>query len=369
MAAIRPVLTSLQVVRGLAASMVVLHHTLRAVIATIQTENIPDQILTPSPAFVQFGAAGVDIFFVLSGFLMVMIAAGKDWEVRPSEFLKNRLVRVWPLYATISLVSLSAAVAKSIKSGELAYNLHPLRIASIFFIPSYDQDGRLQPIIGPGWTLIYEVMFYAMFAVALLAPKRMLLPTLCGLIAATFLIGHSFDQGLIRELFGNDLLFEFIMGALLAYGVHRLEVAKVLPWVISSAVIVLIADWQGADLPRSVAYGIPSTSVFACALAMENQIKWPRFLKALGDASYSLYLIHMLIVGQFANRLLNMMAKIQPAENFALWSSVIGTLMIAIIAAFVCHRYLEKPLIRIAQGLLAGRAAVRARGSARAQSL
>jgi len=341
----KSLLVSLQVLRGIAASSVVLHHTLRAILATMRSESVQGQLATPSAGVVQLGSVGVDIFFILSGFLMVEITQAKHWVIKPMTFLKGRFVRIWPLYAVLTCVYLSGAVAKSISSGQLSYNLQPFRLAGIFLVPSYDQNNRLQPIIGPGWTLIYEALFYILFAFCLQNRIRLKVPVLAGLIASIFLLGHKSSYRMVRDLFGSDILFEFIFGSVLAYWIGTFgRMNFLLPGIVLCALLAIISG-QLMDLPRSIIFGLPALAIFSSLLTLENRVSWAKTLRKVGDSSYSLYLIHMLVVGNFANHLFHGFLKFPTFRSIALWGATTLTVFVAIVAGYACYHFIERPII------------------------
>ncbi len=107
------------------------------------------------------GAVGVDIFFVISGFIMGTIG----YRETPLDFMMKRIIRIVPLYwlvtAAVCLVSLIPGVFH-----QFSCDL-PSLLQSLFFIPYVNQAGHIEPLMVPGWTLNYEMFFYAVFAVGL----------------------------------------------------------------------------------------------------------------------------------------------------------------------------------------------------------
>lgn len=233
------VVLPIQYMRGVAALMVVWHH------ARGQLPGL--SALLPNG----FGAHGVDLFFVISGFIMVLTTTST--ETTPWRFLKRRLVRVVPLYWLVTL----ALVVLTMVSPNLLNTVKPTpstTLMSLLFIPhiSVGNPGMPWPILVPGWTLNYEMFFYAMFALSLFAPKPLawLLSALVALVGVGWLLGPF--ESPISKTYTSPLLLEFAAGACIG----RL-------WV------VMTPRWRWLKW-RSVA------------------------LKALGDASYSIYITHML---------------------------------------------------------------------------
>ena len=127
-----------------------------------------------------FGQAGVDIFFVISGFIMWVTT--HDRPTTPLRFMTNRIVRIVPLYWLITLaVAAMAFAVPSLFRGVVLTPEHVIK--SLLFIPHYypGMPTRVWPLLLPGWTLNYEMVFYLVFAIALLLPRRLMIP----LIAAS----------------------------------------------------------------------------------------------------------------------------------------------------------------------------------------
>jgi exopolysaccharide production protein ExoZ len=139
----KPVYSLIQAIRGLAALAVVYFHTAHA----------------PST-----GAFGVDVFFVLSGCIMAMLMEAQQ---SPGDFLRRRLIRIAPLYALMTTAAF--AVSLAVPSLRTSGNLPSISdyIKSLLFIPSQTASGTIVPVLGPGWSLNYEMMFYAICAAAL----------------------------------------------------------------------------------------------------------------------------------------------------------------------------------------------------------
>ena len=149
-------LDSIQVLRAFAAICVVVHHAfLTTTILTVP----PVGSIVPPLWLVRLCAAGVDVFFVISGFLMAYIAGPYLSGERPvRRFLAQRVIRIWPPYLIVTLFVCAHLLLSRVAAWP--FDLQPRRLASLVFVPSFNQDGQLQPIVGPGWTLNYEMLFY-----------------------------------------------------------------------------------------------------------------------------------------------------------------------------------------------------------------
>ena len=160
-------IVAIQVLRALAATAVVCAHFQMDLGRLLNARDaLPDLTL---------GHAGVDLFFVISGFVMVYASepmfgrAGGSWQ-----FMTRRLIRIVPVYWLASTLYLVMALA--IPVFEKSYSTASV-VASYLFIPWPRLDGIMQPLVGQGWTLNYEMFFYAIFAMAVSAPRRSRLPS------------------------------------------------------------------------------------------------------------------------------------------------------------------------------------------------
>ena len=181
---------NLQALRAVAAYMVVLYHFLGQQVSQ----------LYPPAKFLSFGAAGVDIFFVVSGFIMVVTTMKRD--MAPGEFLLHRIARIVPVYWVVTIL-LFAIVMYGFKPVGIMRMQPDWLAKSLLFIP-FDRDGRVEPIISVGWTLNYEMFFYLLFALSLfvrLALMRTML--LCAaMIALT--VSHIWSELGLLDTFYTD---------------------------------------------------------------------------------------------------------------------------------------------------------------------
>ena len=157
----RPTFRGIQALRGFAAALVVVLH------ATGQ----PFGMEASKPWVWMRGHAGVDIFFVISGFVMAISATGQG---RPTagEFLRRRILRIVPLYWIFTLVMLAKILAVKVHPGlgrDVVHLQTPIGyvLASLFFIPYRNSQGDIAPVLAVGWTLSFEMLFYLLFALAL----------------------------------------------------------------------------------------------------------------------------------------------------------------------------------------------------------
>ncbi len=288
---------SIQHLRGVAAIMVVTFHGF-----------VPARgIATPNWTEMA-GASGVDIFFVVSGFIIFASQAPSDAQAADAgltvrtqgagAFLWRRLLRIAPLYwlATFAMIGLHLVAQL-----DPSLSVDPIHILkSLAFIPHFDPGApaQIEPVLIQGWTLSYEMFFYSLFAIALaLAPGRLALilsVSLIGLTAAGLIFQPHSALG---RSYTDPRLLEFLAGVLLGLAVRKR--LTVFPAAGAVALIVgLLALWSTDLLPTflrgPVAWGPLAALVVWGALCLDVRDRAPRlgWLRLLGDASYSIYLTH-----------------------------------------------------------------------------
>jgi len=278
-------LISLQALRAVAAWMVVCHHVMQ-VFFDFKADGPVGQF------FVQKGAIGVDIFFVISGFVIYLSTAGKD--IQAGRFLLNRLMRIVPAYWLYSL--LMAAIifyAQQMAPGQ-TFELRHL-ILSLLFIPAENPGGYgLYPTLNVGWTLNYEMFFYLVFALSLVAPQR-LRPLL---IAATLALVSTLlaRQDWLSNFYRNSIVYEFLFGVAIGIAYRRgwIGQGRWLPLLMLAGSIAAIMHLDASS--RLLSWGIPSAFIVIACIALEPWFGRVRALKVLGDCSYSVYLVHVIVL-------------------------------------------------------------------------
>jgi peptidoglycan/LPS O-acetylase OafA/YrhL len=285
-----PTIISIQALRAVAAIAVAVCHFSQVALLINGRAN------DPIPGFQL--AAGVDLFFVISGFIMVYSA--EPLFAAPGgarKFLTHRLARIVPLYWVTTLIAIPL-FSQPYDWTELA--------CSLLFIPCARASGEVAPINGVGWTLNYEMFFYVLFACALSCRRRIAVPTVCAALAAIALFGLiSTPQTTALQFWSQPIVSEFAFGALIAL-LYRSGVS--LGWAprcaLAIAAIGAIA-WATPTYPlswhRPLCWGIPAAALVA-AIALGPDLRegpLATVAKRLGDASYSVYLIHPLMGGAF----------------------------------------------------------------------
>lgn len=315
------------------------------------------------------GAAGVDLFFVISGFVMVygsISAYGQPGA--PQDFFTRRLIRIVPLY-WIATTILVAHVLLNYPNLAAANQSVGNIIASYLFVPWPQPNGQMTPIVGQGWTLDYEMFFYVLFAVSLLARPLIGVLGLALALILFVLVGPYLPLPPSLLFFANPLLYEFVFGMAIAVAYHlRPRAPTAVPYCLLAIGIVSFA---GATLLisegalRALFWGGPAALIVAGAVYSENTFhpgplgRWlGRVLGILGDASYALYLLHGFV--HAVPRLL-FPGLIDPSRFPWLYIVFLVTLSVTISCIF--HTTVERPITRWLRRLMTGRK-VRSRASA-----
>jgi exopolysaccharide production protein ExoZ len=315
---------SIQYLRALAALGVVVFHTLEA-----------------SPHRFVLGAAGVDLFFVISGFIMWTVSTR---ERQPAVFLWRRIWRVVPTYWIATLLVAAVAVVRP----HFLWQTEPSGghlLLSLLFVPHFDTYGRLYPLLLQGWTLNYEMFFYAVFTVILFLPRQRQLVALIGAMAALAATGLALaPTSAVAHTYSDPLLLEFAAGAGLATLRERGWLANgPAGALLVLAGAVLLAASGGVDLQtdpmRWFYWGGPAAMIVAGAICVE-EAGWVRnipLLSLLGDASYSIYLFQVLALSLAARVL----------SGAPLWMSAPVSLAFACFVGVAAYRIVERPLGRM----------------------
>lgn len=285
-----------QILRFVAAMLVAVMHITQAISIHI-TGHGPSH-------YWDKGSAGVDIFFVISGFVMAMSTAAvpSDGPSRLSAawvFVKRRLLRIVPLYWVYTLFK--AALLLAVPGLATMSSVTPAHLAqSLLFIPATSPWGVVQPTLPVGWTLNFEMLFYAVFALAIaLGIPRI---RFCLLVfLSIFLLGRYLPESVALDFYAQTIVFEFILGVGIAQAFLRYRAtapAAGLLAVVAGLVYMFGIGWS-AQADRFATWGMGAALVVLGAVWLEPwtaRIRAAAPLSFLGDASYSIYLSHTFVV-------------------------------------------------------------------------
>ncbi|WP_203099592.1 acyltransferase family protein [Skermanella rosea] len=331
--------------RAFAALLVVFHHA---------RYQITDFEVFYTGGVWLFGQAGVDIFFVISGFIMWVTTSLRP--TAPGDFLRNRIVRIVPMYWLVTLAV--AAAALLLPNLFRAVELTPEHVLkSLFFIPHFypAAPNRIWPLLIPGWTLNYEMFFYLIFAAALFLPRSLIIPAISALFAAISVIGLVVPfEDPVLIFFADSIIMEFVAGMLI--GRLYLEGRLALPaWAALSAIavglvwMVALTPWEIPET-RLLVWGIPAvlTVVGCLSLEFRDAIRKNGLLTLLGDASYSVYLTHILTLG-VVRTAWNRLGLVEQ-DAAAAWIFMAAAIVISAAAGIAAYFLLEAPIQRLGRG-------------------
>ena len=290
-------ITSIQFLRALAALMVVGFHA-------AYTANAYGGYVF---AFNNAGAAGVDIFFVISGFIITYVTRDSMGAsaAEAMHFMARRLIRIAPPYWFYTSITVASLLVIPAAYANLKFDtLHVL--LSYFFLLSSNNVNAIGTVLGVGWSLCYEFYFYLLFAVFMLAPKRFMLPGIACVLVVGALLERVLQVPPFAQVALSALPLEFLSGCLLAKCYLRGKVLPGMPAVAAIGLGLALIYWAGAarivetgrDSWRVLYFGVPALCVAAGVLSLDARrlIRFPRFAMAIGDASYSLYLSHQFVM-------------------------------------------------------------------------
>ena len=350
-------IVSIQALRGIAAILVVFCHSEQYISAflNVKVERFVGNC---------FGGFGVDIFFVISGFIMVYICRNEFGQKNAlGTFLRRRILRIFPMYWITILIVLALIVPTGIYAYALPVDKQCVVSSSVdvfrnlLLIPSFSPKGEC-PIVGVSWTLLFEMFFYYSFALLLIFHEKIYLPALCFIFTSLILTSLCINDFHVHNGFtsyfaflGNDIILEFIFGCFLA---EQFLAGHVLTYIIAGLVILfsimaILLSYHGTFIDispiRAVRWGIPSAFIVFGLLSLEanGAIKIPKALIKLGDSSYSIYLTHLSIY------LMLIIVALKQAKNYMHISgdiAVFAAWAACVLLGYLTYQYVEKPVTK-----------------------
>lgn len=295
-----------------------------------------------------FGSFGVDIFFVLSGFVIALVVS--DYH-SPTSFAINRISRIVPIYwlLTTLLLLLMFLTPKFVHESTIAGANISNYLRSIFFIPFY-LGGDIKPLLRLGWTLNYEMLFYLLVWLSLIITRTSLALTSALILFLYLIFAFGFESNYATGFFGDDIILEFIIG-IIAFKIYKYNYLQNIPSVVLILITILsyafMAYIQSADLLKSrfLFYGIPSFFVVLSFVGLEKHIIKVKssivsFFVSMGDASYATYLTHWYVI--VACR--KIISEKYELYDFYSPIGIIITLIVSLIVGQTTYYYADKPL-------------------------
>jgi len=331
-------LMNLNTLRAFAALCVVYYH-----ITSEAGLNLP----------ISIGTRGVDVFFVISGFI-ITYAAAKN----PDQFFARRLIRIVPFYWAATLAVFAIAVVLPNLFHNTKADVAQL-LCSLFFIPRETDYAGMFPTLILGWSLNYEMYFYALFALSLLVDK-VRAPIICSVLIAAVLLAIDLSGATHPSIlfYARPLVFEFVFGVFAFYLVSWIAANRArlpsrgagLALIVAAMLLALVAlgigeYGKGFGLSREISAGVPAfflvTGTILAELIYGVSIR-SRALYLIGESSYILYLIHPYVVYGLLRTVF------RHADAFgALATSVLilALLAAATLVAVAIHLGFEKPVM------------------------
>jgi exopolysaccharide production protein ExoZ len=354
----------IQVLRAIAASLVILDHALGSLI------KYGGMAAGHAPLFRHLGGIGVAVFFVISGFIMMHTSYDDIGSPQAAgTFIRRRIIRIVPTYwlATFAAFAFFLATAVHVPLANL--------LRSLLFIPYWsERDAMMAPVLGQGWTLNYEMFFYALFAVSMLMPRRFAMAFMgvvfIGLAAfgsLTGVAGAGDRPTTVLGFLSFHIILLFLLGMALAVARREwpalLRIAHPLTAValligLDLLLFAIVEAQTGSPSSDWISYPIYTAVVAVCIFAADEMKGWLlRLGEALGDASYSTYLFHTFVLA-IMNRVLN------PHHPAVAIAYVALALVGGNALGYLVFRYFERPATaRLRDGSNASRTVAAARSS------
>ncbi|WP_161564115.1 acyltransferase family protein [Cupriavidus lacunae] len=335
-------LSGIQSLRGVAALLVVCFHAALLVQRngwTVHLAHLLDY----------WGRIGVDIFFVISGFVMVVIAGDRPRGMSVAcNFMRDRIIRIAPVYWVLTgLMTLALAAAPSVFN--TARFDWVITLASCLFIPTLDRAaGITYPILYVGWTLSYEMLFYLVFSAMLLLRREVRIPGLILIFGTAVIAGLAMRQQGFLAFLTDPITMEFVFGCIIGQIYQKAPpVSKRAGLVVLSlgGALAAASIRENIDLQwRALAWGLPAALIVDGAALMERSgsTHWPKLLRVLGDSSYSLYLTHIFVL-PLIGRVLTKLDSARIVYGDMIW---IGVISIAVLFGHIFYLKFEAPVTR-----------------------
>ena len=344
---------NIQSLRGIAVLAVIVFH-----FTGVQIKYSPEYSL---PKFLQFGAVGVDIFFLISGFLMMTVTRsflpGRNSMGR---FFLHRCIRIYPLYWLVSAPIFGLILIDSIPVMS-ALHINPDVLKNIPTTPHYLLKSLLLipqenlPPLTVSWTLIHEMYFYCIFGVILLFPQKLHVPMLALWSVLTLAFWQYLQPTQWQPwsyLFCNPLTLEFTSGCFIAVILQKWKTPYP-AFILLIGVISVLVSWylwtaaNSYEFPvagERVAYFLlPCALILVGAVSLEYDGRFlPAALQKIGDASYSLYLTHILFLSVGRKIWIAFTDTPSLFDNLLWWPALF---IVTLAGGMLCYYVIEKPML------------------------
>jgi peptidoglycan/LPS O-acetylase OafA/YrhL len=331
-------LQSIQVLRAVAAFLVVAFHACGEVLKH-------GWVVTFATSIGIYGEFGVDIFFVVSGFVMATATQNSTRSAEAAKrFILSRIGRIVPLYWAATTLFVALLLVAPRMFGAASFNLEHV-ISSYAFIPWRDPFGHPAPILNVGWTLNYEMWFYLVYTVLICVTMHRVIALSILFCATSFLCNFGLSN-VVFQTYTSPIVLEFVFGAVIGSLYSRtfhLSAGSAVALFAIAAVGLAAYGGHVDNVNRFALFGIPAACFVASAVAFEGRLHWPKPMQMVGDASYSLYLTHVFTVPVTVK----LFAAIDTHHRLP-GSIVCATgILLSVIVGFACYEGLENPLGRL----------------------
>ena len=310
---------SVQSLRGIAALFVVMQHI----------------------CFIQRGSFGVDLFFLVSGFIMMYVT-----EKSTKHFVMKRLIRIVPLYYAMTFVSyLALLVAPGLFEQTTASPVYLIK--SLLFIP-FSMQGVSQPLLRVGWTVNYEMLFYLLFFISMKISMRYR-AVICSVLLVGLVVVGCFIPGEMEPFafWTDSIILEFAVGMGMFYVLRAMfervkRIRAVVYAVLLLCVLLVGYMWWSYGNATVSAYvqilrwGIPAVMILCAVFYAGCVLRIPKWLVRLGDMSFSVYLIHY-----YPMRVLNKLIHHTQTPGVKEIALTLVTVAATLVAAWICYWLIE----------------------------
>jgi len=345
-------LEMLQVFRGLAAFLVVAYHLTRSGQNYFSTDFLGRVF--------ESGDVGVDFFFVLSGFIITYVHF-EDLVARDNvfSFLKKRVVRIYPIYWIIATGYLFLLLF--VANGKTNHHDHQidlqsvndwLYIAGCYLLIPQEHDFFL----GVAWTLSYEMLFYLVFMIGIVLgfkKARFLFVIWAGVILLKIFIEIVAPTVEIPGiLILNVRIVEFLTGCMVAYLIlksHKISDYLLFPLLAMGvgSLVMFYPHWVAKGWGILILALVNGLIIFRIVnLDLQRSIRYPKLFLLVGEASYSIYLSHIIFLSLFLRVFQVVVNKFGVTSYLAIQMVYTLILVFSVIGGILIYKYIESPVLR-----------------------
>ncbi len=329
---------SIQILRGVAAVSVILFH----LINVEKKYSGGDSFM---PALFGAGQSGVDLFFVISGFIMATITQDSWGRGNSLKFILKRFSRIYPVYWFYFFVTLSIFFIKPTWVNNSQNNKFDF-ISSFLLYPT-----EIAPLVLVAWSLMYEIYFYLIFAILINFKRKFVLISL-GIWLFFLVVSNLFIKAnpsdIILGFTISPFSIEFILGAFCAviYKSLRIKLPTFVHVLLILVAVCSVPFFYEASfeymLPRGIGFGILYSVIIFSSVCIEKEsnVTLPKLLITIGDSSYSIYLSHLLILSALGKFWFNFLTNTYTlVDNFLFVTISISTI---VIFSYLSSKYIER---------------------------